>query len=827
MLKHCLKVAWRNLWKHKSFSVINILGLALALAAGVFIFLYVHYETHFDQFWDQSAHLYRIVHDRHQNGALSLRSARAFYGMGRTLKDHLPEVIGGTEIFRDVVTVTANENRIQDVSMFGAEESFFDVFRIPFVDRKAQNPLTDIHSAVLSASAAVKLYGTEQAVGKWFKVNEGWEFEVTGVFKDLPPNSHIRFDLLLSRKTYFYYHYKRNEPFTRANARDAEKFRIPEPITTWDFGDQGHFAYLLLQPNSDPKRVAGKINLLKDDYLKKVLQGGTRMEFFLQPVDKIHLYSNRTGEDTANGDCRSVWATGLLGVVILVIAWINFVNLTLARSLERAREVGIRKVVGASRWELVGLHFIEYGLLNFLSLLLALVLVVLLHPTVFGLLQQGMALKSVLLTPGFLLAAAAILVVGILLSGFYPALIQSSYDTVRLFKPKHKASGHRLDPRKVLVAAQFVASIVLIVGVITIYRQIGFMRNQALGIDIDHVLATYSAMSDIGTPQRTNTLQTYKDKVRTVPGVEAVASASILPGKEIVWQREDVRKTDDLPNTRKNYNYAFVDHDFIPTFKLHLRAGRNFSANTAAESDAVILNESAVRQIGFPDARAAAESPVWIGSKQYRIVGVVNDYHQESLRKEIRPVIYFCGYQWLYAVGYYAIRINSKDIRSTVESIRRIWSEIYPADNFEYRFLDDAFDQQYKEDRRFGALFGLLTFLAVLVACLGLQGLATYAIEKRTKEIGIRKVHGATATGIVLMLLRDFTTWVVVAFGIACPIAYYLMSQWLQNYAYRIDLSWTIFLAAGLLALLIAVGTTLVQAYRAASCNPVVALRYE
>ena len=306
-----------------------------------------------------------------------------------------------------------------------------------------------------------------------------------------------------------------------------------------------------------------------------------------------------------------------------------------------------------------------------------------------------------------------------------------------------------------------------------------------------------------------------------------MTTASALPGQEIVWERQDIRKAADLPNTKNNYNYAYVDHDFIPAFKLVLRAGRNFSNNTAAESASIIVNEAAVKQLGFADARTAVDSFIWIGAKQFQIVGVVNDYHQESLRKEIRPIVYYCGYRWLYEVGYYAIKIKSKDLRATVQAIRAIWERIYPQDNFEYHFLDEAFDQQYRGDRQFGTLFTLFTLLAVFIACLGLYGLATHAIQKRTKEIGIRKVNGATAGQIIRMLVGEFATWVMVAFVLACPVSWFIMNSWLQNFAYRTQLSWSAFVVAGAVVLLIAMATVFCQAYAAATRNPVNALRYE
>lgn len=828
MLHHYFTVALRNLWKHKTFSVINVAGLALALTACVFIFIYVRLETRYDSFWGHSPQLFRIVHDRYQNGTLTQRSAKACYGMGRVLTEKLPQVAGGTEIFRDIASAATDERHIQDISMFAAEDSLFDVLQFPFVAKKSDHPLEGVHSAVLSESATIKLFGTSQALGKWFRVNEGWEFEVTGVFKDLPADSHLAFDLLLSRKTYDYYAAKQKEGTSgRAGARDNAALRVTKPVTNWGFGGQGHYAYLLLKPGADPRQVEAQINQIKDDYLKNVTKDGTRIDFFLQPVRDIHLHSNRIGEDTTNGDYRAVVATGILGGVILLIAWINFINLSLARSLERAKEVAIRKVVGASRRELITQYFVEYGVINLLSAGLAALLVILLHPTVFGLLDRKVALIPILLDPGFLGAAAAVLVCGIVLAGSYPAFIQSSYDSMMLFKPKHKFSAHTLDPRKILVVFQFAVAIGLTVGVLTIYRQLDFMRSQSLGVDLEHTLVTYSSMRDLGSPRQLTSLQTYKDKVRALPGVEAIATASAMPGSEIIWQRQDVRKVGDLPNTKNNCSYAYVDHDFIPTLHLTMRAGRNFSANTAAESASVIVNEMAVRQLGFEDAERAVDSILWIGDKQVKIVGVVNDYHQESLRKEIRPVIFFCGYKWVYEIGYFAIKIRSSDVRTTVGEIRRVWQQIYPMEDFEYRFLDETFDQQYRGDRQFGTLFTLFTLLAVFIACLGLYGLATHAISKRTKEIGIRKVNGATTRQIVFMLTGEFTRWVAVAFVIACPVAYLVMNDWLQNYAYRISLTWPTFAAAGLLALGIAIATTLFQAWRAATRNPVEALRYE
>lgn len=827
MLSHYLLVSFRNLRKHKVFSAVNILGLATAMVAALVIFIHVHYETHYDDFWPDAENVHRVVHDRYQNGELSDQNAKAFWGMGQVLEERIPEVVGAAEIFRDVASVSNGDRQIKDISMFGAESTFFDVFPLTFVDKKGDNPMAHLHGSILSESAAIKLFGTANAVGQWFVVNEGWEFEVTGVFKDLPPNTHMDFDLLLTRQTYRWYAANREGPTKRAEPEDAIAYRAAKKVTAWNLGSNGNYLYLRLRPGSSPEKVTRLINEMKAEYLTRVTRDGTRIEFSTQPLRNIHLHSNRALESGPNGDYRSVVAVSLLGAVIMIIAWINFVNLTLARSLERAKEVAVRKVTGASRGQLMVQHLIEYGVINLLSAALAVALLFIGKPLVWQLLDRKIDLAALLSQPGVLLAAGTVLLTGTLLSGFYPALVQSSRNTMLLFKPNHKISRSRLDPRKLLVICQFTASIILIVGVITIFRQIDFMRNQSLGVNIERTLVTYSSMADIGSPNRISALETYKARVRALPGVTGMATASALPGKEILWQRQDIRKASDLPNTKRSYSYAYVDHDFLPTFGLTLLGGRNFSNRTDSEADSLIINETAARQLGFADAESAADSFVWVGENQFKIVGVVNDYHQESLQNEIRPTVFFCGYQWMYRVGYYAITLNSTDLTTTLADIRNLWEQTYPQDDFAYRFLDEVFDQQYRDDLRFGTLFTLFTLIAIFVACLGLQGLATFAIERRTKEIGIRKVNGATPTQIIVMLTGDFARLVAVAFLLACPVAYLVMEKWLQNYAYRIDQSGLVFVTAGGLALLIAVGTTFFQAYRSATRNPITALRYE
>lgn len=353
------------------------------------------------------------------------------------------------------------------------------------------------------------------------------------------------------------------------------------------------------------------------------------------------------------------------------------------------------------------------------------------------------------------------------------------------------------------------------------------MRNQDLGINIERTMVTYSPMAEIGEPNSLSKLNTYKSRLLSLSGVESVATSSTIPGFGVLLERQDIRKSEDQPNTLKTYAYIYIDHHFINSFKLNLLQGRNFTDNAGAESNKIIINEAAGKQLGYNDSGKALNSFVLIADKLYQIIGVLKDYHQESLKKEIKPIVYFYGYEWYCGIGFYSVKIKSGDVSSTIKEIKNIWQQTYPIDRFEYFFLDEAFNLQYKNDQQYGMIFSLFTLLAIFLAGLGLYALAAFSTLKRTKEIGVRKVNGATSASIMFLLSLDFTKGVMVAFVIACPISYFIMNNWLQNFAYRTELSWWIFVLSGLLAVLIALTTISSQAWRAASRNPVDSLRSE
>ncbi len=818
------KISARNLLRHKSLTSINILGLAVGLASSILILMHVAYEYSYDKNWEKADDIYRISYTRYQNGELSFKSARTLEGMAPVLKEKVPEVIGSTQLFKDVVTVYNEDNQIADIQMYVADSTFQSVFKLDYIDKKTDNPLIPLYSSIISESAALSLFGTTDAVGKWFKVCQGWRFCVTGVYKDLPSNSHISFDILLSLQTYYHYYQNWDDATGSEVIKNPKAYILNKQITSWQYGYSGWYSYLLLQSGTDPKQIESKIAQIGVDYTQKINQNNGKAEFQLQPIKSIHLNSHLDNEMKANGDRNSVMAMVFIALVILVIAWINFVNLTLIRAVEHAKSIGIRKMAGAMKKHLVFQFLTEALITNLISVFIALGLVFLLKNW-FSSLSNLPIIASI--GWNYTLILITIILAGVLISGLYPALYLSSYKAIDLFKGIHTTVTNSLDLRKFLVVAQFAASIFLIAGVITVFKQISYMKSRDLGVNIERTLVTFSPPTQIGRPQRMSKLNAYKEQIRQTAGVESVATSSILPGKEILWKKQDVRKVTDQPNTTNVFAYAYVDYDFIPTFNLKLVAGQGFSREENESNNTMIVNESAMKQLGYSGPSSTINSFVKVGDKDFKIIGILKDYHHESLRKEIKPIIFFYGYKWMSDIGYYSIKVNSANLDQTIAQIEKIWKQTYPEDHFQYFFLDDEFNAQYKADQAFGRVFTLFTFLAIFIAAIGLFGLAVYSAKQRTKEIGVRKVNGARDSEILIMLNRNFAKWVVLAFVIATPLSWFILTKWLENFAYQTNLSWWIFAVSGLISLTIAIITVTWQSWKAATRNPVEALRYE
>jgi putative ABC transport system permease protein len=819
-----LKISFRNILKHKSLSLINIIGLAIGLASSVLILMHVSHEVSFDRNWNKADEIYRISMDRYQNGELSFRSARSLRGMATVLREKIPEVIGSAELFKDVVTVYNENYQIQDIQMFVTDSSFFSVFKLDFINQQGSNPLTGLHSSVISESAALGLFGTTDAVGKWFKVCQGWRFCVTGVYKDLNSNTHLPFDMLLSWPTYSFYFQNWDDSTGTEVIRNPNAHINNKPVTSWNWGYNGYYTYILTRPGSDPLKIESEIAKIGVDYTRKITENDGRVEFHLQPVTSIHLNSDLEHEVKPNGSRYSVLALVFISVVILCFAWINFINLTLIRAVEHAKATGLRKIMGAQKMQLVAQFITETLIINMVSIIIAFLLILFIKNW-FAEVTGMPVITEIGLKNGIILTV--LILTGILVSGLYPALYLTSFKPVDLFKGIRTTTGNNIDLRKVLVVAQFTGSIFLMAGLLTVYKQINFMKKQDLGVNIDRTIVTYSPPTMIGRPQRMPRLTSFRSDIKNIEGVESFAASGAVPGNEILWKRQDVRRPEDPPNTVKTYAYTYIDYDFINTFNLSLVAGRNYSVSENENGNGVIINETAAKQLGFKDILNAIDSYILVGETQFKIVGVIKDFHQESLKKIIKPVLFFYGYKWMSDIGYYSIKINSPELKNTINQIEETWKKIYPEDNFKYFFLDNNFNAQYRSDQAFGRIFSLFTGLTIFVAAIGLFGLALYTASQRTKEICIRKVNGARNSEILIMLNRNFIKLVTIAFVIAVPIAWYVMNNWLKNFAYRTNLSWWIFVLAGSGALLIALITITWQSWNTATRNPIESLRYE
>jgi putative ABC transport system permease protein len=593
------------------------------------------------------------------------------------------------------------------------------------------------------------------------------------------------------------------------------------------FGWTDFYTYILLRRGTNPQQVAAKLPAFIDKHyndLPENKSAGDRISLSLMPLKDIHLYSHYTEEAEANGDGQSVNFLFLIAFFIIGIAWINYINLATARSLERAREVGVRKVLGALRPQLIRQFMLESLLMNLLALIVALVITLLLNPF-FGQLS-GRPLPFFYSLPAMYWQYFAVLfIAGTLLSGIYPALALSRYQPITVLKGlfKNAAGGQLL--RKGLIVGQFAASIILIAGTMIVFRQVHYMRSQSLGVNIDQTLVLKAAGSGMGDSAYNDTYQAFKGDVLNIPGVRSLTASSEVMGEEILWST-DWRRLHSGSRQVVNLFHLGVDDDFIAGYGLRVLAGRPFSRQQGDDRKAIILNESALQVLGIASPQAAIGELLSGGQRDMdslEVVGVVADYHNEGLQKAIQPLVLFPNRN---NRSYYSVKIQG-DPAATVAGIKKTWDRHFPTDPYDYFFLDEFFDQQYAENQRFGQVFGLFASLTILIACFGLLGLSAYSVIQRTKEIGIRKVLGASTQNLIFILSKDFLLLVCIAFVIAIPVTLLAMNSWLQEFAYRIRVSWWVFAAAGLLAIFIALLIVGFQALKATLVNPVKSLRSE
>jgi putative ABC transport system permease protein len=811
MLTNYLQIAFRSITKRKGYSLLNIAGLTLGMSCCLLIFHYVSYERSFDQFEKGSGQIVRIRFDSYQKGVLAYKSATSFPAIGPAMKKDFPEVHSYCRLIDDNLLLSNEKlnKRFTENKGYYADPAAIDMFHIQLIEGSAETTLTGPDKIILSASTARKYFGNASALGQ-ILINRNSDkpetFEVTGVYKDFPDNSHLILNYLVSYQTL---QKELNASGDKSNASE----------TAWGWYD--YYVYLKLNPGVDFKLVEAKMPSFTDKYINsKEKNKNDRSELHLIPLEDIHLYSNYNQEAEVNGNGGAVAFLFLIAIFIMCIAWINYINLATARSVERAKEVGVRKVLGALRNMLIKQFLIESFLLNCISLVTSIcIFFILVRP--FDFFTGRDHFTDISLTATYWVLFFILFIVGTLISGIYPAFVLSGFKPGIVLKGSFKNTSSGLLLRKGLIIVQFVTSVVLIAGTIIVFEQLGYMRNQPLGVNIQQTLILKgpqtladSAYQDIYQPFKTTVLQ--------LPAVRNITSSTSVPGDEIYWTN-DVRRLGSDQSGVTLYHLG-IDNDFIPAYGIKLLSGRNFSESFGTNKKSVILNEKAAVLLGFTNAEDAINKKINHGGDTATVVGVTDNFHQLGLQKIIDPMILVPRQN---SFRFYSLKLNKENTEQTISSLRKIWSTYFPKDPFDYFFLDDSFGQQYKADMLFGTVFGIFSFLAILIACFGLLGLSAYNVLQRTKEIGIRKVLGATVNSILILLSRDFLRLILLALVLAIPLGWFVMSRWLQDYAFRINIGWWVFAIAGLSALLVALITICIQSLKAATKNPVQSLKTE
>ncbi len=802
MFKNYFKIAYRNLLKTKIYSLINIFGLCIGMVSCLLILHYIHYEKSYDKYHKNSDRIYRLRYERSAEGGTFVRFASACPVAAPLIKDRYPEVELAARFYRNQGIVSFGDKKFIEDKMFFAESNIFKILTISFIEGDPYKAIDNANTAVISKSTARKYFGDEPAIGKYISVDKEEDYLITGIFVDFPQNSHIKCDILLSYP-------------------NLVTLRGQELQQSW--GHTGFYTYILLKPGTDYQALETKFASLIEEQAGEIMKHyGVVFFLKLQPLLDIHLTSHYMQELETNGHNDTVRYLSIIALFIVIMAWVNHINLSTARSLTRAKEVGVRKSVGAQRIHLIIQFFTETTLLNFIAIIVAIIfseLCLSLFHTLTGLPQSIHLLNQ----SWFWSVIVLLLFGGILISGFYPVFLLTSFHPINVLKGKLGTATKGIGLRKALVLFQFVITLILITGTYAVYRQIDFMRNQELGFDKEQILAVKTPRIVSGSMEEK--FKTFKDVAKQIRGIQNASFATEVPGRQIYWDAGAIHKKGTDLTTGRNYQIVGVDYDFVDVFDLNFVSGRNFSREFPADKHSVLFNEKAVEWMGFESPEAAVGQEIDYWGEYFKIIGVLKNYHQQSLKEEFEPHIYrfISGNNR----GHFAMKIDDAKVKETVDRVHKLYAKLFPGNPFEFFFLDDYYNQQYQADELFGKVVGLFSVLAIFVTCLGIFGLSAFNAVQRTKEIGIRKAVGATVSNIMYLLTKDFIILLVLAFLISLPFTLFGINFWLSDFAHRTKLNFILFLLPLITVWLITIFTASTQAIRAASANPIESLRYE
>ncbi|MFH2107359.1 MAG: ABC transporter permease [Chrysiogenia bacterium] len=816
MFKNYFKVTFRNLSRSKGYTLITLSGLAIGFAACLLAFLYIQDELSYDRYNDKSERIFRFATRMVREGK-EINIVGAGSPVARTMIEEFPEVENAVR-FREEgsIKVKVGATVFREKKVIYSDPSFFDIFSVPLLkgDRKAV--LTAPRTVVLSQTTAEKYFGMTDPVGKTLHIDEKDDWQVSGVFADIPRTSHFHFDFIVSFST-------------------LDMASDPSMSSWMSFNFQ---TYLLLRPGASASDLEAKLPLLfathlapeikqfmgisLDDFMTKAKM---KLDYSLQPLAAIHLHSNyNAGEFEANSDIKYIYLFSAVSLFILILAIINFINLSTARSVSRAKEVGLRKVLGSFRLDLVKQFLTESLVLCLMALAIAGLLMVIVLPLFNSLTAKELAV-SALANPSAIAAIMALTLLVTILAGAYPAFLLAAFRPAAILRGQAASGAGRGRLRRGLVVFQFAVSAVMIIGTLIVFRQLHYIQNKKLGFDKEQVLILRHSQL-LGSHA-----ETLKQELARIPQVISATLSSYLPVPSARARLPIARADNPNPEAAFPISFWIIDEDYIETLGMKIVAGRNFSPQLSSDSQAVLVNQAAMRYFGLKTALGETllimdvdpNKPEATVNVPNTIIGVIEDFHYESLREAIAPLVLRRGQ----SRGNLVMHLKPGSIAAVIKTLKRKWTTMLPGEPFEYAFLDESLNKIYESEMIIGRIFAIFAALAVFIGCLGLFGLASFSAAKRTKEIGIRKVLGATAREMAALLIRDYVLLIGLANIIAWPIAYYLMQRWLQNFAYRTSMSITIFIFSGLLGLAIALLTVSYQAIRAARANPVDSLRYE
>jgi putative ABC transport system permease protein len=809
MIRNYLKSAWRNIARHKFISFINIFGLTIGITCCLLIVTYIINETSYDKYNANADRTYRVTRIFYAaNGTETLHLSAVAPPFGPLLKTAFPAIQQMTRVLpTGSVVVHYKEKLFNEQNCFFADEHFFNVFSVDVEKGDRHAALDNPYNVMLTDKMAHKYFGDEDPINKTVMLdNNKHAFRVSGIFKPFPVNAHMHPEILVAFNT----------------LKDTAMYGEKQLET--NYGNNAFYTYLLLPKGYKIDNISNKLTAFLDTYVhfpgtpgNYKVSTGTKLT--IQKLTDIHLRSHLDDEIEENGDIDRVYIFSVIALFILLIACINYMNLSTARSALRAKEIGIRKVIGAQRKEIIRQFLSESIFITWVALVFAVVLTCSLLPYINNFSGLTLSVNSLFKWDILCGILALPFIIG-LISGIYPALFMSSFKPVKVLKGVLKIGSGGISFRKVLVVTQFAISIILIVATTVVFQQLRYIQQKSLGFNKDHIVTT------IYDQDINKQYDSFRNDLLQIPGIKSVGRSSRVPsGRLLDEQGASVMQNGSMQPVKIDIKCLTTDYGFIPTYGMKMAAGRNFSREFATDTTNFILNETAVKMLGWGDAQKAIGKDMAYGGGKGKVVGVVSDFHFESLHQKIGPLIFYMPAQSNY--HRLSLKISSNNIPATLSAIQNVWAKYMPQVPFDYSFLDQKFQQLYNSEQQQGSLFTIFSCIAIFIACLGLFGLSAFTITQRVKEIGVRKVLGASVPQIVTELSKGFLLLVLIAAAIAFPISWLLMHKWLLDFAFRINIAWWIFVLAGIIALTIAFVTISFQSIRAANANPVKSLRSE